>query len=224
MRSLSAALFVALVWCPARMALGDVSVDSTRAVLLQMQQQAIRGEIVLSSGQRAMVRVDTVRADSVVVRQRLGPLYQQYAVYALADVDSVYRHPLSPRQVEPPASKLSMPTALGLELLVPGAGYLYAGEKGTALSLAGMSVAAAVTALATGTDGAAAWIPAVAWMKIAAILDVRDRVRAVNHSGTVHHGRAHASAQPDLYRNGLPSGYPAFRIRWSLSVGRRGPF
>lgn len=224
MKRLSAALVVALVWSPARMALGDAPVDSTRAVLLQMQQQATQGEIVLRSGQRAMVRVDTVRTDSVVVRQRLGPLYQQHAVYALADVDSVYRHSLPPRQVEPPASKLSMPTALGLELLVPGAGYLYAGEKGTALSLAGMSVAAAVTALATGTDGAAAWIPAAAWMKVAALLDVRDRVRAVNHSGIVQHGRAHASTRPDLYRNGLPAGHPAFRIRWSLGAGRRGSF
>ena len=52
-----------------------------------------------------------------------------------------------------------MLSALALEAVVPGAGYLYVGETKQALALWALTGVAVTTAVATGEDGAAGWAP-----------------------------------------------------------------
>lgn len=162
----------------------EVAANAVRQRLQQLKREAGWGKVVLREGKQQVVRVDTVRGDSVAVGERLGPLYFRPAVYALSDIESVSILREGPRPVAQTRPVVSITQALGLELLVPGAGYLYVGERGTALGLAGAAAAATATALATGTDGAAGWVPLAAWLKVASLLDLRDQVRAMNGTGT----------------------------------------
>jgi hypothetical protein len=70
--------------------------------------------------------------------------------------------------------------ALGLELVIPGAGFFYLGESRQGYAMLAMSVAAVATAVGTGPDGAAGWVPMAAWVKVASLAQVRDEARARN--------------------------------------------
>ena len=75
--------------------------------------------------------------------------------------------------------------ALALEAVVPGAGYVYIGEMRQALALWGLTGIAVGTAIATGEDGAAGWAPLSAWIKIASLYQLKDKVRAMNDRSMV---------------------------------------
>ena len=76
-----------------------------------------------------------------------------------------------------------MLSALALEAVVPGAGYLYVGETKQALALWALTGVAVTTAVATGEDGAAGWAPLSAWIKVASLFQLRDTVQAINSNG-----------------------------------------
>lgn len=153
--------------------------DSLVAALRRTQTMGDWATAVTAGGDSLTILVEDVYADSVAVRRRLGPLYEQPAVYALTDLRLVV--PWTPAgTIAAPGHHLSLRSAMGLELLIPGAGYLYVGDTGTALTLAGLAGLAAGTAVLTGQDGAAGWVPAMAWIKVASLLHLRDEVRARN--------------------------------------------
>jgi hypothetical protein len=90
--------------------------------------------------------------------------------------------------------------------LVPGGGYLYIGETKQALALWALTGVAVGTAIATGEDGAAGWAPLSAWIKVASLFHLRDKVQAINGQG-VDMGIELGAI------NGQQSTVPALRIR-----------
>ena len=162
--------------------------EEVRPVLERLQSEELWGEITLEAGAMRQVRVEALGADTVSVREVIGPLQVRPAVYPLADIRSareigVYR---IPRQMAPYRGPKSPALALVLEAVVPGFGYFYAGEFGQGYALLGVTGIAAGTAWATGRDGAAGWIPLLAWTKVASLFHLRDQVRAAN---AVHQAR-----------------------------------
>jgi len=159
-----------------------VTAGSTRAVLEQLQADGQWGEAELASGRVRAFRVLEVSADSVVVNEIIGALHERRAQYGLQAIHSVRplglrRIPLRPAPYRPRRSPV---LALGLETLVPGAGYFYAGEARQGYALIAVSAAAVATGVATGKDGAAGWIPFIVWTKVASLLHLSDQVSAMN--------------------------------------------
>jgi len=154
------------------------------------------GEVVLADGRLRSIHVESVGADSAHVQEIYGALQRRSAVYALGDMRSVrvlgdYR--IQTRSAAVSANK-SMLSALALEAVVPGVGYMYIGEMRQALALWGLTGIAVGTAIATGEDGAAGWAPLSAWIKFASLYQLRDKVRAMNDRSVVWDVEAGAMA------------------------------
>ena len=162
---------------------------------------------MLASGGVRAIRVLALGADSVLVTEIVGALYERRAHYPVQAVQSVRvlgprRIPLRPAPYRP---RRSAAVALGLETLVPGAGYLYTGEarQGYALMLA--TGAAVATGLVTGKDGAAGWLPFAVWTKVASLLHLSDQLKAISAPGESRPGpAAGASARRSRQQGVLP--------------------
>jgi len=156
--------------------------DEVRTMLERLRAEELWGEAVLGDGCVRAIQVDSLRGDSVAVREVVGALHQRQAVYALSDFRSLrelgaHRILLRRAAYRPPKSLF---TALTLETLIPGGGYFYIGEMRQGLILVGLAATAVGTGVATGKDGAAGWVPISAWIKIASLFHLRDEVRAIN--------------------------------------------
>ena len=162
--------------------------EAVRTVLEKLESEALWGEITIEPGVMRQVRVEALGADTVSVREVIGPLQARPAVYPLAAIRSAREIGLHriPRQMAPYRPPKSATLAFAIEAVLPGFGYFYAGEVGQGLSLLGVTGVAAGTAWVTGRAGAAGWIPLLAWTKVASLLHLRDQVRAAN---AVHEAR-----------------------------------
>jgi ribosomal protein S28E/S33 len=183
---LTAVLALLALACGGSAALGQ---ETVRTTLERLQTDELWGEITLQAGGVRQVRIESLAGDEVVVREVVGPLQARHAVYELAAIRSAREigvHRI-PRRVAPYRAVKSPTLALAIEVVLPGFGYFYAGETRQGYAQLGVSAAAVATALATGEDGGAGWIPFVAWTKVAALLHLRDEVRAAN---AVHRERA----------------------------------
>ena len=162
--------------------------ETVSTVLEQLQNDGLWGEITLEAGGMRQIRVEDLAADTVSVREVIGPLQLRPAVYALAEIRSAREigvHRI-PKQMAPYRPPKSTALAFTLEALLPGFGYFYAGEFGQGYAMLGVTAIAGGTAWATGRNGAAGWMPLLAWTKVASLLHLRDQVRAAN---AVHRAR-----------------------------------
>ena len=158
-----------------------------RSKLELLQAGRLWAEAVLADGRLRSIQVESVGSDSAHVTEIYGALQRRSATYALADMRSVRTlgdHRIQTRSAAISVDK-SMLSALALEAVVPGAGYLYVGEMRQALALWGLTGIAVGTAIASGEDGAAGWAPLSAWIKIASLYQLRDKVRAMNDQSVV---------------------------------------
>ncbi len=202
----------------------------------KLQEEDLWGEAVLEGGRIRSIKVDSLSADSVSVREVLGPLQERPAVYALSEIRSLrelgsHRIPL---RRAPYQGRKSMIIALTLEILPAagglgyyyrdesgkdlvllgsviapsGLGYFYAGESRQGLALLGFAAAISATGIATKKDGVAAWVPLGAWVKIGSLLHLYDQIKAVN---AVHREGIAVGLGP-----GLESSHPTLRFSWSF--------
>ena len=158
-----------------------------RSKLELLQADRLWAEAVLADGRLRSIKVESVGSDSAHVTEIYGALQRRSATYALADMQSVRTlgdHRIQTRSAAISVDK-SMLSALALEAVVPGAGYLYVGEMRQALALWGLTGIAVGTAIASGEDGAAGWAPLSAWIKIASLYQLRDKIRAMNDRSMV---------------------------------------
>ena len=158
-----------------------------RSKLEHLQADSLWAEAVLTDGRLRSIQVESVGSDSAHVTEIYGALQRRSATYALADMRSVRTlgdHRIQTRSAAISVDK-SMLSALALETVVPGAGYVYIGEMRQALALLGLTGIAVGTAIASGEDGAAGWAPLSAWIKIASLYQLRDKVRAMNGQSMV---------------------------------------
>ena len=158
-----------------------------RSKLELLQADRLWAEAVLADGRLRSMKVESVGSDSAHVTEIYGALQRRSATYALADMQSVRTlgdHRIQTRSAAISVDK-SMLSALALEAVVPGAGYLYVGEMRQALALWGLTGIAVGTAIASGEDGAAGWAPLSAWIKIASLYQLRDKIRAMNDRSMV---------------------------------------
>ena len=164
------------IWLPvillaARGAEAAMETEEVRSLLEKMQAEEAWGEAVLTDGRVRSLRVEELEADSVAVVEVVGALQEREAAYALAEIRSLrslgeYR--IQARHAAYQQSKSGL-LAFLLELPVPGAGYFYIGEHKQGLALMGMAVTAVGTAVLTGADTAAGWVPLSVWVKIASL-------------------------------------------------------
>lgn len=160
----------------------QMEAGQVHTLLEEIQSENQWGEAVLTGGQVRSIQVGEVAGDSVRVTEVYGALQRRQATYAVADFRSLRTlgsERIQMRRAAYGHSK-SMLSALLLEAVVPGGGYLYIGEMRQALALWGLTGVAAATAIATGEDGAAGWAPLSAWIKVASLFQLRDKVRAIN--------------------------------------------
>jgi hypothetical protein len=176
-----------------------------KELLSRLHEQKLWGEAVLADGRLRPIQVEALTEDSVAVREVVGALQERKATYALADIESLRElgELRIPQRRALYGQRKSMTMALVLETLVPGAGYLYVGETRQGLALLGLAGAAAGTAVATGKDGAAGWVPISAWIKVASLFNLGDQVRAINAS----------SGRTELGLGFLPGGPAAVQVR-----------
>jgi hypothetical protein len=156
--------------------------EELRAGLQRLHRQGLWGEVELVAGGTREVRVEGVAGDTVAVREILGPLMEHRAVYTLAEIRSLrelgaQRIPLRRAAY---ASPRSASLALGLEVLVPGGGYFYAGQQRQGLMLLALAGAVVGTGFATGKDGAAGWVPLAAWVKVASLVNLHAELKGIN--------------------------------------------
>jgi hypothetical protein len=171
--------------------------EELRAGLERLHLQGLWGEVELAAGGTREVKVEGVTGDTVAVREVLGPLMEHRAVYTLAEIRSlrelgVQRIPLRRAAYAAPRSA---PLALGLEVLVPGGGYFYAGQPRQGLALLALAGAVVGTGLATGKDGAAGWVPLAAWVKVASLVNLHAELKGINAQAA---GRQQAGMAPGL--------------------------
>ena len=160
----------------------QLEADQVRTLLEELRSDNLWGEAVLTGGQVRSIQVREMAEDSVHVTEVYGALQRRQATYAVADFSALRTlgsERIQTRRAAYGHSK-SMLSALLLEAVVPGGGYLYIGETRQALVLWGLTGVAAATAVATGEDGAAGWAPLSAWIKVASLFQLRDKVRAIN--------------------------------------------
>ena len=175
------------IWLPAillvvRGAEATMETEEVRTLLQEMQAEAAWGEAVFADGRVRSLRVEEIAADSVAVVEVVGALQEREAAYSLAEIRSLrslgeYRIQSRRAAYQQPKSGL---LAFLLELPVPGAGYFYIGEHKQGLALMGLTVTAVGTAVLTGADTAAGWVPLSAWIKIASLAHLRDQVQSIN--------------------------------------------
>jgi len=156
--------------------------EEVRSLLEKMQAEEAWGEAVFTDGRVRSLRVEELEADSVAVVEVVGALQEREAAYSLAEIRSLrslgtYRIQARRAAYQQPKSGL---LAFLLELPVPGAGYFYIGEHKQGLALMGLTVTAVGTAILTGEDTAAGWVPLSAWIKIASLAHLRDQVQTIN--------------------------------------------
>ncbi len=160
----------------------EIADGELRVLLGQLQEGEFWGEAVLDGGRVRSMMVEEIKEDSVSVTEVFGPLQRQRTTYALADIKSLRE--LGPQRIQSRhaayRSSKSMLSALVLEAVIPGGGYLYVGETKQALALWALTGVAVATAVATGEDGAAGWAPLSAWIKVASLFQLRDTVQAIN--------------------------------------------
>ncbi len=160
----------------------QIEAGQVRTLLEELQSDNLWGEAVLAGGQIRSIQVGEIAEDSVHVTEVYGALQRRQATYAVADFSAL--RPLGSERIQLRRAAYgrskSMLGALLLETVVPGGGYLYIGETRQALALWGLTGVAAATAIATGEDGAAGWAPLSAWIKVASLFQLRDKVRAMN--------------------------------------------
>ena len=167
-----------------------------RSKFEQLQADSLWAEAVLVDGRLRSLRVESVGSDSTHVTEIYGALQRRSAVYALADIRSVRTlgdHRIQARSAIVTVDKSAV-SALALETVVPGVGYMYIGEMRQAVALWGLTGIAVGTAIATGEDGAAGWAPLSAWIKIASLYQLRDKIRAMNDRSMVWDIEAGAAA------------------------------
>ena len=175
------------IWLPvillaARGAEATMETAEVRSLLQEMQAEEAWGEAVLTDGRVRSLRVEELAVDSVAVVEVVGALQEREAAYALADIRSLRSlgmHRIQARHAAYRQPKSGL-LAFMLELPVPGMGFFYIGEHKQGLALMGMAVAAAGTAVLTGGDAAAGWVPLSVWVKIASLFHLRDQVQAIN--------------------------------------------
>ena len=175
------------IWLPAillvvRGAEATMETEEVRSLLQEMQAEKAWGEAVFTDGRVRSLRVEEIAADSVAVVEVVGALQERQAAYSLAEISSLrslgeYR--IQSRRAGYQQSKSGL-LAFLLELPVPGAGYFYIGEHKQGLALMGLTVTAVGTAVLTGADTAAGWVPLSAWIKIASLAHLRDQVQSIN--------------------------------------------
>ena len=164
----------------------ELGADESGAVLKQtlerLRAQDLWGEAVLSKGGVRQIKVVSVQGDTVQVREVVGPFQEMPATYSLGDFHTLrelghYRISQRRSAYRPPRS---LATALLLELVIPGGGNYYAGETKQAFTLVLFSAGAVVTAVTTGEDGAAGWVPVLVWTKVASMFHLADEIQAIN--------------------------------------------
>ncbi|MBT3344470.1 MAG: hypothetical protein HN712_21205 [Gemmatimonadetes bacterium] len=172
-------------WTWALLAMWTLSIPQAVAAdvaaeLDSLRVQASWGELAFGNGQIRQVKVDAVEDGQVMLTEVIGALHVRPATYSLNEVQSV--RVLGPRRIQPRMSPrqgaTSLPLVLGMELLIPGAGYFQMGEGGKGLRILLASAALGATAMASGEDTAAAWIPLGVWLKLYSLGHLADEVRA----------------------------------------------
>lgn len=160
----------------------SVSAADVAGTLRHLQQDSLWGEITLESGGIRQIQVRSLTQDTVAVREVIGALHVRPAVYSLAQIRHVREigvHRI-PQRIAPYHKRRSARVALGLELVMPGAGFFYAGDARQGFTMLGFAAIVIGTALATGEDGAAGWLPFATWIKLASLAQVHDQVLADN--------------------------------------------
>lgn len=199
------------IWLPAillaaRGAEAAMETEQVRSLLQEMQAEAAWGEAVLADGRVRSLRVEEIEADSVAVVEVVGALQEREAAYSLADIRSLRTlgtHRIQSRRAAYQQPKSGL-LAFLLELPVPGAGYFYIGDHKQGLALMGLTVTAVGTAILTGAETAAGWVPLSAWVKIASLAHLRDQVQSINEAAT----SVELGALP-----GRTAAVPALRLR-----------
>ncbi len=175
------------IWLPmvllaARGAEATMETEAVRSLLQEMQAEEAWGEASFTDGRVRSLRVRALEADSVAVVEVVGALQEREAAYALAEIRALRAlgtHRIQARHAAYQRPKSGL-LAFLLELPVPGAGYFYIGEHKQGLALMGLTVTALGTAVLTGADTAAGWVPLSAWIKIASLVHLRDQVQTIN--------------------------------------------
>ncbi|MDA0336256.1 MAG: hypothetical protein O2782_13910 [bacterium] len=176
-----ASRLAATVFCLALTNLAAAAAD-VPATLRHLHEGSLWGEITLESGRIRQIQVESLTDDRVAVREVVGALQVRAAEYPLSQIRSAREigvHRI-PQRTAPYRGRRSAKVALGLEVLVPGAGFFYAGDARQGYTMMGFAAVVAGTAIATGRDGAAGWLPLAAWIKVASLAQVRDQVGANN--------------------------------------------
>lgn len=202
------------IWLPAvlllaRGAEAAMEPEQVRNLLQEMQAEAAWGEAVLADGRVRSLRVKEIEADSVAVVEVVGALQEREAAYSLAEIRTLRTlgtHRIQSRRAAYQQPKSGL-LAFLLELPVPGAGYFYIGEHKQGLALMGLTVTAVGTAVLTGAETAAGWVPLSAWVKIASLAHLRDQVRAINEGAA----SVELGALP-----GRDAAVPALRLKLSF--------
>lgn len=158
--------------------------DAIGGLAGQLHENDGWGEAVLADGAVKTFKVEAVEGDSIRVMEVFGALHTRPARYALGQLHSL--RDLGPNRIPVRravfGARKSLSMALGLETVVPGLGYLYAGQGRMALAMWGVTGAAVATALLTGEDGAAGWVPLGVWIKWASLGNLHDDVQAMNRA------------------------------------------
>ncbi len=156
--------------------------DRIAATLEKMAAEESWGEVVLKSGKVRAIQVVSIEGEEISVREVVGALHERPATYSLDQLHSIRelgnrRIAMRPAAYQPRRSLLA---ALLIETPIPGGGFFYIGESRQGFSLLLFSAAAAGTGFLAGREGAAGWVPIVAWTKLASLLHLRDQVGAIN--------------------------------------------
>ena len=151
-------------------------------VLKKLENEKQWGEAIFKDGKVIEIRVEEVSKDSVVVVEIYGALQQKNVSYNILDLKSIRLLGKQRIQLRSTLSNVTKSKffALGSEIIIPGAVYLYLGDKQQALSLFTFTSVALTTALLTGDDATAGWLPLLSWVKIASMFQLNDKINAIN--------------------------------------------
>jgi hypothetical protein len=153
-------------------------------VLKKLETEEQWGEAVFKDGKVREIRVEEVSKDSVIVVEIYGALQKKLVSYNIVDFKSI--RVLGRQRIQLRSTPLNVPKskvlALGSEIIIPGAGYLYLGDKQQALSLFTFTSVALTTALLTGEDATAGWLPLLSWVKFASMFQLNDKINAINNN------------------------------------------
>ena len=160
-------------------ALEAADVETT---LCHLRAGELWGEITLNSGGVRQIQVRSLSQDTVAVREVIGALHVRSAIYPMTQIRTareIGEHRI-PQRTAPFRKSRSTRVALGLDLILPGAGFFYAGDSRQGYTMLGFAALVVGTAIATGHDGAAGWVPIAAWARLASLAHLRDTIHAEN--------------------------------------------